>query len=512
MSEPAEEGWQRLSPRMLAVQPLREILKFLPAIIGLLIAGTASDSGPPWWVSALAVVGACMLGVLRWFTTTYRFTADQVQLRTSLFGTKTRTARTDRVRTVDVTSDLLHRVVGLAAVKIGTGSDDSDFALDGLGRAEAGQLRAQLLHRQAAQASPEVAAVPGEQPDGLAEADVADAPQAWGPPVVEREEQLAELDPKWIRYAPFGLVGLVSAAAIFGVAFQLIEQIGFDPESSSAVGGVEALAQRLGAVIFVLVAAVALLLAVVVLSLIGYVLQNWNFKLSRHRSGGTLHVSRGLFTTRSTSLEEARLRGVRFRDPLNLRIVGGARLSAITTGLDDESSDLLLPESPKGESWRVTDALLHEDQLLTRPLRSHGPAATRRRWTRAMLGAVVVLGVAIVFAVLWSPWWIILGVAGVGASAAIAADRARSLGHDLTPGYLVSRSGSLGRATEVLERRGVIGVTIRRTFFQRRAGLADLMVTSAAGAEVYTVMDVPDGDVDALAAELLPEHVTPLLD
>ena len=37
--------WQRLDPMMLLVHPIKEVLRFLPALIGLLLAGSASGGG-----------------------------------------------------------------------------------------------------------------------------------------------------------------------------------------------------------------------------------------------------------------------------------------------------------------------------------------------------------------------------------------------------------------------------------------------------------------------------------
>lgn len=493
---------------MLAVLPLREVGKFLPAIIALLVAGTASESGPPPIFGVIAAVAAIALGCLRWFTTTYRFTPDQIQLRTALIGSTTRTARIDRVRTVDLTASPLHRIVGLAAVKIGTGADESDFSLDGLARADADAVRDQLLHRryQAAAAREDVAA---ETPVDAAPNDEHTGP---GPVPAGRTVQfLARFDPRWIKYAPFGLVGIAGAAAIVGIGFQAIDGLGFDPEQNEAVQGLETWGERVGLALVIVTVAIVLLLGVVVLSIVGYVLQNWGFTLSRHRRGGTLHVSRGLLTTRATSLEEARLRGVRFAQPLNLRLVRGARLRAITTGLDDESSDLLLPESPAAVSHRVSDDLLNEPGLLTTPLRRHGPAATRRRWTRAFEAAVPLCAGAVVAAVLWSPVWAVWVPILLIASAALAADRARALGHELTEHYVITRSGSLDRSTEVLERRGIIGVNVSRSFFQRRAGVATVTLTSAAGDEHYSIVDLPQEQVGPLVAELLPGPAAALL-
>ena len=96
-----------------------------------------------------------------------------------------------------------------------------------------------------------------------------------------------------------------------------------------------------------------MLVAVVVASTVGYALAFWDFRLTRH-PGGTLHVTRGLITTRATTIEERRLHGVEISEPLLLRMVAGARLIAIATGLRvgrgaERGGSLLAPAgSPRG--------------------------------------------------------------------------------------------------------------------------------------------------------------------
>ena len=100
------------------------------------------------------------------------------------------------------------------------------------------------------------------------------------------------------------------------------------------------------------VAAVAalVLVAVVVASTVGYALAFWDFRLTRHPRG-TLHVTRGLITTRATTIEERRLHGAEISEPLLLRMVAGARLIAIATGLRvgrgaERGGSLLVPPAP----------------------------------------------------------------------------------------------------------------------------------------------------------------------
>ncbi len=148
MSLPPQPEWRRLSARMLLIHPVREVGRFIPAIAGLLIAGRTTGFGP-WW-GLLGVVAVIALSIARWLTTRYRITPTQVELRTGLLTRRTKVAPADRVRTVDVTAPVLHRLLGLAKVDIGTGGGGhhgDTLVLDALAAGPAGSLRAELLHR-----------------------------------------------------------------------------------------------------------------------------------------------------------------------------------------------------------------------------------------------------------------------------------------------------------------------------------------------------------------------------
>ncbi|MFZ0218300.1 MAG: PH domain-containing protein, partial [Candidatus Dormiibacterota bacterium] len=146
----AEVPWRRLNTRMLIVHPIQELIRFIPGIAALFFAGNTTSGHGELWGLFGAVLTVC-LGLVRWFTTTYRVTSDQVQLRRGLLQRRLLTAPLDRVRTVDVTANALHRVLGLARVSVGTGQSDRKeqaLRLDALSAAEAEQLAGELLHRR----------------------------------------------------------------------------------------------------------------------------------------------------------------------------------------------------------------------------------------------------------------------------------------------------------------------------------------------------------------------------
>ncbi|MFB9839053.1 PH domain-containing protein, partial [Actinoallomurus acaciae] len=334
------DGWRRLSGRMLVIHPIQELLRAWPVLIGLVFAGTAGGQGS-WWSLGGAII-VVVAGMMRWFTTTYRVSAEQVQVRRGLLRRQLLTVPRDRIRTVDVTANLLHRSLGLAKIEVGTGrTDRKDEAvkLDALHVAEATRLRAELLHRAPARRET--------------------APQETAAP---RETLLAAVPAAWVRYGPFTLTGLVTVGVIAGVFGRAVNEAHIDP---GRLGPVSTLLDRwehaaVPVEIAVLVAVLAV--AVAIASTLGYVLAFYGFRLTRNALG-TLHVTRGLITTRSTTIEERRLHGVEISEPLLLRAVRGARCLAITTGLRvgrgaERGGSLLLPPAPRAEAERVGTLVL----------------------------------------------------------------------------------------------------------------------------------------------------------
>ncbi|MFI9006660.1 PH domain-containing protein [Actinosynnema sp. NPDC053489] len=476
--------WHRLDVRMLVVRPLNELLGLVPLFVGLLVLGR----GETWrLLLSVGVIAAIVLfGLLRWITTRYRITTEQVEMHTGLLVRKRLAVPRDRIRTVDLTAKLGHRLFGLSAIRVGTGQRDQPgedgLTLDAVSSAEAERLRLVLLTTAKAEAPAEAA----EERPGVV---------------------LSEWDNRWLRYAPLTLSGLVAAGALSGFAMNFARELDielFEPMTRAAHWVAE---QPIGLTV-ALVAAVVLLIATLGSALV-YVVQFWGYRLTREPDD-TVRVRRGLLTTRSVSVAEQRLRGVELVEPLLLRAGRGAHAKTVTTGLGRKGeSNLLLPPAPVAEAHRVSAAVLRQDEPPTRtPLRRHPPAALRRRLVRAVVPPLVLAAVLAWFAPDWT-WQVVLAL--VPFAALLGWDRYRSLGHAATDRHLLARAGSLIRETVVLQRTGIIGWRISRSFFQRRAGLVTITATTAAGDGAYHVVDVAEADGLALADEAVPDLLRPFL-
>ena len=468
MTAPVEH-WRRLSPRMLLVHPIHEVLRQLPLLIGSAVLGTATGN-PLWSAAALGLLVA--FGVARWFTTSYRIDGEQIQRREGVLARRVLSVPRNRIRSVSTDARLLHRLLGLTVVKVGTGQEgrgDADFALDAVRVAEVAGLRAVLLTE-----SPEFE----DQ-----------APQA---------RVLARWELSWLRYSPLSFTGLAMIAAAVAVVYQT-GVVATLEDSPLVRQGLDA-AERAGAVVAVVGLVGFVLVASLVLSVLRSLVTFGNLVLSR--SEGVLNLEHGLLRLRQHTYDTRRLRGGTLREPLLVRAFGGARLDAVMTGVGGAGeASLLLPPCPRTTAEAVL-AELTAPGVADGPLRGHGPAATRRRWTRA-LPVPAVAGVALVVAgtPLWT--WLVWSAVTV-AAAFLAFDRSRALGHSVDDRWLIARSGSVERRRDCIAAAGVIGWTVRQTPFQRRAGVATLVAATAAGIKGYRVIDVPADQAWAVAAAASP--------
>lgn len=511
---PPDHEWLRLDPRMLLLGPVEALKQVaIPAIIAI-VGISSSRGGFAWWAVALAVVGLVLVGLVPWLTTGYRLTDTQFQRRSGLVSKKQLTAPLDRVRSVDIEATLLHRILGLATVKVGTGVDDTQIELNSLSRDQAHVLRQTLLARVRAN-RPTATTQPG---DSTQPGDPGDPTRPAAPPpsAIDSEEEaapeevLAALDWSWVRFAPLNLALLAVAAAALGFMSQFIDDLPMVTEDNArdAWDQVSAIAIPL----LVLVLLLGALILWIAISIVGYALRWSGMRLTR--DADTVRLTAGLLTTRSTSVEEKRIRGVRLTQPALMRVFRGAELATLATGVGSGGTSSVMPPSPLKENERVAARLLGGEEPIRTAIVSHGPHARRRihlrrQWWTLFLTLVTAV---LVWQFEWDRWLVIpVAVLAAVANVLLAEMSYRLLGHALTPAHLVSRECALTSSRTVLERDGIIGWVVTQSIFQRRVGLVTLIATTAAGGEKMVVRDVPEATGVEVAADITPEAVSQFL-
>ncbi|WP_433789725.1 PH domain-containing protein [Actinoplanes sp. CA-252034] len=477
--------WERLEPRMVAVSLTWLVPPLGTALLTLLLTGGDPDLAALITLASIAAtfVVIAVIFAVRVATTRYRLDGDRVEVRSGLLFRRHRTMPQDRIRSVDVTATVLHRLLRLRVVRINPGSqaesDSRQLVLDGVSVARAESLR-RLLD-------------PGD---------------------TGGDTTLSMLTWRWLRYAPLSVWGVAGVGAVLGGFFRLLDSLRINPADVGFLRSIWfglaglPLGAAIGVPLLVILALGALT------SLSTFVESWWGYRLDA--VGDALDMRRGLFSTRSVWLDRTRLRGLQISEPQPLRLARGARLNAIAIGLgthEDRSTSnksALLPPAPKAEAHRVAAGILGEDPgFLTGLTLAGAPrAALRRRLTWAVSGIALLEAPLVLLGALLTD--VLLHIAGISAAillplaVAAAVDAHRNLGSGLHGRYLVTRCGTYNRRTVLIDTSAVIGWGIDQSAFQRRAGIATFVAMVGAGRSGYRIRDVRVADGLALARAATP--------
>jgi putative membrane protein len=471
----AEDGGPRrlhvLSPVFFAAGHARRLW---PVAIAVL-------AGRRLWLLGVGAVVLLAWTTLEWLRSTYRVEGGALRLEEGVLARKLRVIPFDRIQQVDLVRKPLHRLLGVATLRVDTagGGGAAEVDLEVVRLREAQALRSRLLRARAG------AAAGGEEAAAAAEA---------APP----ERALLRLSVGEVMLA--GITGTRAAAVlvVLGPLSQLADWFPslsdwllrrFNPESVAPTTP--------AAVLAVAVLAVAVWLGLAAAS---SVVTDFGFTLAT--AAGDLVVRRGLLERREAVMPTARLQVVRVDESLLRRALGLASIriqsAGRSGGSDETASRLTIPILPRSAVNRVLGELLPGAAPLP-ALRTPPPAARRRAMRRGVvMSAPLVLAVA---AVLWAlsrpaapAALLFVPLAVLGGLAAY-----RSLGHARRDGFLYARQGAAIRVTAVVPVAKAQSGSVRSSVFQRRAGLATLHVDVAGGGPTPKVLD----EAEATAEELL---------
>ncbi|WP_157515955.1 PH domain-containing protein [Nocardiopsis trehalosi] len=501
----APEAERALSPLTLVTAPIAYLRNAIVPLVVAVVAGSFN----PWVLGSAAVAIAAMLvgGFVTWRTFRYQVGSERLEIRRGLISRSRRSIPLERIRGVDVTSHLLHRLLGLAVVRIdaaGGGGESEEGKLDAVTAAEAERLRRELLHRRAV--------LRGETAAGAPAAEAGTAPGAEPAPEADADEDVYFTMPRgWYLYAVLSLGYLltpfVALATVLGFLGQVADDLASSADADAAAQRAYAWFDGTGeqALLAIAIGAAVVLVALMPVSaVVSYAIAHWGFTLRRR--GDALVTERGLFTRRSVTLELRRVRGHELLDNPLERLRRAVRLRAVVTGLGDTATRAtLLPIGPRDRVGEVVERALIPYRG---PLTRHPGAALRRRLFRAVAPFAAAAAVAAFLA----PPWVAVALAAVAAlGVPLGVDRYRALGHGDDGRQVSVRSGSLRRAQAVVRRDAIIGWTWRQTLFQRRPGLAHLELAVGAGGGAYTAIDAGFDDAVTFAAGVSPELVRPFL-
>ncbi len=481
--------------------PLFDVLSHIrqfviPTIFALL--GAAGGNNFWLWIAALFLIPSVASAIVRFLTLRYSIRDCQLVVSQGLFFRNVRTVPVERIQNIDFVQNVLHRLFGVAEVRIETaGGGGPEALLRVLTLDQINRLRAEIFDLK--QAS-----------DGVSES-IRPAPAD----VVFQHEQavpLLSIPIAWLVQAGIannrGLLLLgIAVGAFFQFDFQeRIEKMDVKwLESLRPIWDDQMLLALFGAA-----AVIGLLILLRVISVLWYILRFYDYKLVR--CGEDLQVSCGLLTRVSATVPRRRIQLISVHRNLLMRWMGLSAIrietagTAFTAGEGTQKISLsgrwFIPIMPNDRVSELMSQLRQglnwdEEQtaLLSLPRR-----AVTRSVRKAILGSAVIGAALMVTMIAWSnqagipilKWlsWL-PGLSLIVLSTIQAICRTRAVGYARTADGVIYRSGVFTQKTSVTFFEKIQAITTVQTPFDHRWRMARLTIDTAAAGQADHRIDIP---------------------
>lgn len=507
------------------------VAKDLPGVIAIAIA-----------IVALSVVSS----VITWRTRTWELTDAGIMLRSGLVTSRQLQVPYEHIHTVNMSSSLVERVLGLMTLDLDTGAASSEgeaTRIRGLQAGMAEALREELFRRKAAVLADQGLDARTADADASAEADDEVSPTAPAP----SPDACYTLTTAQLVFAALTEARVVAQAVAFLIL--IVQGINLLQESelvnlSDVAGDIAVLPVALLIGVTALLLALALIVGFAisfVMSLIGYA------GYRAERAAGRISVERGLLSRTSHTVALERIQSINIRQGLIRQLIGYAEVRASVVGAIGSSDEIstadgvvlhpfirvteveaflasIAPDFSAAETvetGRVCFDSSSEELEEIGLVRLPRAAARRLAFRTAMKFlalAVALAGVGVFLArvLLAGESWsmvrlavgallVVMGVAVVARMILSAVLRYRDsrIGHDRTRFVMVL--GGVKRRTEVVLRARLQHATASASPFQQRVQVATFMTRTAATGDL-ALRDVSAADADALLAWIRPRR------
>ncbi|MFC6835607.1 PH domain-containing protein [Halomarina ordinaria] len=510
----------RLHPLTAVVRAVR--YGFNAGAVGFFLGGMAAgtvgtDVGLVFVLGPLLALLGAAYGLATYLRFTYELTDDTLDVASGVVGRQEREIPLRRVQNVDVVQGLFKRPFGLAVVRVETaGGGSTEAVFDFVSETEAERLRTEVRRRARDTVAPTANGAAGtdgdvgEPPD---ERDYPDGTAAAGDDTFHETvpthlfelttRELAVLAASSFRpgalAAPLFLVFSPVGPLVRSLALSLAAPVG-GPRS---LAGASPDALVVLALVSLVPTVVVAWLASAALTVVGY----YGFRLGR--LDDDLVYERGLFSRYSGSVPLSKVQTVAVTENPLARRLGYAGLAVETAGYGTQQAAQEGNQSvvPLADRERVT-TLARRLEGVEEPALDPLPERARRRYAArgllAVLGATLLTTLAAWAVDGFSLWYLPLALLPVVPLAAHYTWVNR--GYALADDHVVVRSGFWRRATYLVPYDRLQTVQVRASVFQRRLGLANVVVDTASSARLgstdATVFDVDRATATDLARTL----------
>ncbi|MFP8954977.1 PH domain-containing protein [Natrialbaceae archaeon A-arb3/5] len=532
----------RLHPFTAATAALQNAVSglFIPFFLVIFLSGIFEFVDGSWAFVAgpLGFVLGIAYGLAYYYRFEYAITSETFDVQSGVFSRRSREIPYGRIQNVDIARSVFQRLLGLAVVSIETaGGGDTEATLRFVSEDEANRLQDQIRRRTAEVKSRQRerrSTESADQPNAVDQSDTVDesaldehdqiGPQPADPTAPDEpvsasratsnrdesalqseptpdehdrplRQRLFDLNSKELLLYSFTSFRPAAVAAVLFVFFLATDLVlEYFLTVAEPVGGPADLdTGTTGS--YGILTAVSLINGIVITYLlsVAYTFATYyDFRLGRVDEDFV--YERGLLQRYSGSIPVEKVQSVTVTDNPAQRLIGYAGLWVETAGYGPDSSagsQSAVPLAERGRVYTFTENLTGSSPP---SFRSPPPIARRRYLARYSIIATVI--VALAFVVTWftglEHWYL---AAIVFAAVPPAAHlRYVNLGYFVGDDHIVIRRGFWRRRTTVIPYYRIQTVSTRRSIFQRRLGLASLVVDTASSRTFFwatpTIYDV----------------------
>lgn len=466
----------KLSPRSIPYRTAQRASSLVVIAVFLITTGAGRLVGGPLVVGSVLAVGLLALVAyeLAYFDRfEYELAVETLDITSGVFGRREREIPYHRIQNVDISRNVVQRLLGIAAVGFETaGGRQTEGSIRYVSVAEAKRLQEAVTRRK--RSEDRVDAAPAATPD-----------------------ELYAITP-----SELGLIGALSFdARVIGVVFLVVP--GSLSVMPSVVADPTAVALTLGG----LVAGAALVVAAWVLGVVVAVVNYYGFRLTR--DGDELRYERGLIRRYSGSIPMEKVQTITIEDNPLKRAAGYATLRVETAGYSpgqgsERGSQAAVPLAPRERIVSLAESI----EPVGEPRFRRPPPRIRRRYAlRYLLGIVglaLLATAAGAFLPVDLPGYAVVGLALLVPGAAHYKWVHR--GYWVGPDHVLTRNGFWTRSTKITPHYRVQTIVETRTVFQRRWRVATVVVDTAGSPSILgsptAAVDVGVPDAERLRSTL----------
>jgi putative membrane protein len=422
---------------------------------GDLLDRRRSSYGP----AELALVGGLLsYGLLRFLRRTYLLTDESLSMRSGLLLVKQRTLERARIQNVEVRASLVHRLLGVAAVRVSEPSGRSVIELDPVSRHTADMLVTALRGPRADLSTVEAGSATCD--DEQVTVDDSRTPTA------------ARIAISWQRIA---LANIVSGPVLAAVV-TLVLALSMRPE-------------------FVRYPLVLLFVTLVVAVRRSVRLANFTLTVDDQM----LRTTTGPLTTVEQGVRPDQIQSIIVSRSWLRRWIGVESVHFTSAEAGSAEERHLAPAWAMGRWPQLVRVARPDLNLTEESLRPVSPRTVTRYRTRGVVVLASIGVAAMWFPLLWvvAPFWCALGVWWYPRR------RYQRYGVRISDGLIISRTGTATERVHLTHATWIEEVRVDQTPGQRRLGLADLRYSGLGRRNSVTVPDLPHEVALGLAEDIV---------